>query len=277
MFTIADSEDNKITYKSFVFSGGEVQVKLENDTLDDQVFIEADLTSSERIMELALLVDALRRSGRPDREIYLRCPYLPYARQDRICYPGESLALRVFCDFLNSLKLKQVTVWDAHSDASQALINNLFHVHQSYFVESVFRRYFTQRLPILVSPDAGALKKAHESAKKTERFLVRADKIRDTRDGSITGTVVYSGKFEGNPDFLIIDDICDGGRTFLELAKELRKLTGGKIFLYVTHGIFSKGLSVFRNSEISHVYVANLFPGIEVESDVLTVIERQGR
>ena len=69
---------------------------------------------------------------------------------------------------------------------------------------------------------------------------IRADKKRDPSNGEITGTVVYSEHL-GSQDVLIVDDICDGGRTFIELAKELRHLTTGRIYLYVTHGIFSKG------------------------------------
>ncbi|UUZ75448.1 hypothetical protein LP414_27415 [Polaromonas sp. P1(28)-13] len=86
--------------------------------------------------------------------------------------------------------------------------------------------------------------------------VVRADKTRDTLTGKITGTAVYSQDV-GNRDFLILDDICDGGRTFLELAKELRKLTTGKLYLYVSHGIFSQGcLHLARHFE--RIYVANL-------------------
>jgi ribose-phosphate pyrophosphokinase len=43
----------------------------------------------------------------------------------------------------------------------------------------------------------------------------------------------------------MVDDICDGGRTFIELAKELRGMGAEKVHLYVTHGFFTKGLSVF--------------------------------
>jgi ribose-phosphate pyrophosphokinase len=71
-------------------------------------------------------------------------------------------------------------------------------------------------------------------------------------------------------NFLIVDDICDGGRTFIELAKVLRPLTNGSIFLYVTHGIFSQGLDVFKGV-IDHIYTANLFNPSH-EGELVTVI-----
>ncbi len=120
---------------------------------------------------------------------------------------------------------------------------------------------------ILVSPDAGANKKVLDFAKYWKfSEVVRADKVRNVLTGKIESTKVYSSHVSSK-DFLILDDICDGGRTFIELAKELRKLTDGKIYLYVTHGIFSAGMDVF-DGLIDKIYVSNLMgknhPMIEV-------------
>ena len=134
-------------------------------------------------------------------------------------------------------------------------------------VEKILGEYV--RGNILVSPDAGSLKKVSKVAREFNCKMVRADKTRSVIDGSITGTVVYSESV-GDKDFLIIDDICDGGRTFIELAKELRKLTTGKIKLYVTHGIFSKGLDVLTE-HIDEIYCACPFPEVDVRNPKLKV------
>jgi ribose-phosphate pyrophosphokinase len=86
--------------------------------------------------------------------------------------------------------------------------------------------------------------------------FIQAEKIRDPNTGAITSTKVNIEKHVGDKNFLIMDDICDGGRTFIELAKVLRPLTTGKIMLYVTHGIFSAGLEVFLGY-IDEIYCAN--------------------
>ena len=67
---------------------------------------------------------------------------------------------------------------------------------------------------------------------------------------------------------MIVDDICDGGRTFTALATELRNITSGPIFLYVTHGIFSHGLDVFKGL-IDKIYVANPFPGVDMSHPLI--------
>jgi ribose-phosphate pyrophosphokinase len=260
---------SQIFYKKLVFSGGEVHIKLDEKYIPDNetIHIDALLTSSELVIELMLLVDALRRSYGSSRKIVLVCPYLPYARQDRAMNPGESLSLRVMCDIINSLKFETVVVWDAHSDVALALLNNVYNIHPVDFVRRIPTINSNPEDTVLVSPDAGALKKVSKIATTLGLRMVRADKTRNVKDGSITGTVVYSEHI-GDSDFLIVDDICDGGRTFIELAKELRPLTDGKVNLYVTHGIFSKGLDpVFE--VIDDIYVANPFPHVDLSYEGL--------
>lgn len=240
-----------IPYEHKVFSGGEVHVKISEDVAAASVVIRADLRAPADVMLLLLLTDALRRAN--VSHMTLEMPYLPYARQDRVCSPGEALSLRVFCDLINAQRYDRVRIWDAHSDTALALLNSVVHVPSSYFVSRI---PFKRDSVVLVAPDAGAIKKVAAAAKDRNAPFVRADKTRDPDTGAITGTVVYSEHI-GPRDFLIVDDICDGGRTFMELAKVLRPLTDGKVNLYVTHGIFSYGTAVLGG--LDNVFVANSF------------------
>lgn len=255
-----------IGVESFTFSGGEVQVKIDGTfSPDDSVTIQASLESSNDIMALLMTTDAIRRRFGANTPIKLVCPYLPYARQDRVMNAGEALGIRVMCDLLNGLRFDSIEVWDIHSDVPLALLDRVVHYEQKMFV---------QRIPvntpdvIYVAPDAGAMKKVLASAKAYGREMITAQKVRDTETGDITGTQVhYSGS--SDRDFLILDDICDGGRTFTELAKELKKITSGKVYLYVTHGIFSKGFDPFEGL-IDHIYVANPFKTVDLTHPLVT-------
>lgn len=251
-----------VDYKMFKFSGGELQVEV-SPTNEGHITIEASLVSSDDIMELMMVTDALRRVS-PGIHLDLRCPYLPYARQDRVMNPGEALGIRVMCDLINSLQFERVEVWDVHSDVALALLNNATNCPPQMFAQMI---PIWNTHPILVAPDAGAIKKVHAIAKDFGMEMVRADKSRSVVDGSITKTIVYS-EHVGDRDFLIVDDICDGGRTFIELAKVLRPLTNGKIYLYVTHGIFSKGLGVF-DGIIDQIYCPNVFPSVDANNPLL--------
>jgi ribose-phosphate pyrophosphokinase len=252
-----------VPLRCFTFPGGEIQARIEGPPEPaGTVTIRADLVDSETLMALLLLTDAVRRHYH-DPAIDLICPYLPYARQDRVAYPGEALSAAVACGLLNAQGYRSVEVWDAHSDVSLALLNRMRHRPASDFAVPIV----TAR-DVIVAPDLGAMKRAAACARLTGAPLVQAEKTRSTDTGAITGSTVHSGPI-GNRDFLIIDDICDGGRTFIELAKVLRPLTGGQVRLYVTHGIFSAGFEALA-AGIDRIYVANPFPA-ELPDFVQTV------
>ena len=275
--------DEQAEVKSFVFNGGEVQVKLPPDGIKRMMWrnqalttikILAHLRNSQDIMELLMVTDALRRElVGMQIPIHVQIPYFPYARQDRVCDRGEALGVKVVADLINSQNYASVTIWDPHSDVTPALLNNC-HVIESYmFVDKIFSRSdFDKANKILVSPDAGANKKVQKVAQVLRvPDVVRADKTRDVATGKITGTVAYT-EHVGDKDFLILDDICDGGRTFVELARTLSEKTDGKIYLYVTHGIFSAGFNELSHF-IDHIYTANSFVDIPEEwSHFVTVL-----
>lgn len=244
-------------YSLLIFSGGEVHVRITkpDETPGLKFEITARLHNSAEIMELLMLTDALRRMSRGAR-IRLVCPYFPYARQDRVCAPGEALSLRVVADLINAQNYESVEVWDAHSDVAGAVLDRMVSIPALHFVQKIDLLNQSEK-PILVAPDAGALKKVSAIARAVGSQWIRADKSRNPSTGEITGTVVYSERV-GQRDFLIVDDICDGGRTFIALAEALRPLTDGRIYLYVTHGIFSAGYEALT-SAIDGIYTANSF------------------
>ena len=233
------------------FPGGEQWVKLPPLPRDiDHVRIEAILTSSADVMTLIMLVDAVRRVG--IRNIRLTMPYVPYARQDRVCNPGESLSIAAFANIINSLEFSSVVVYDPHSDVAPALIDRcLIKPRYSLMTEhDGVRNLLLQDDVWLVSPDAGAVKKTYDTVKELGAFkgIIFAEKVRDVTTGNITKTTVSvpcddTGKsLIDGAHLLVADDICDGGRTFIELAKVLLPYAPASLNLYVTHGIFSAGL-----------------------------------
>lgn len=230
-----------------VFSGGEVQVRVTEDMAD--CIMEARLRNANDIMELLSVFDACKRQGFGIERLII--PYVPYARQDRVCAEGEALGASVMATLINSLNAWDVTIYDPHSDVTPALINGCHVIHQSEFIEQIFQGFSG----VIVAPDAGAEKKAAFSAKKLGCDLITARKNRNPQTGEITETAITGGSPEGRR-CLIVDDICDGGRTFIELAKVLRAQGATKITLYVTHGIFSKGFDVFPGL-IDEVYYTN--------------------
>ena len=103
------------------FPGGEIRVRLTSEySSDSMVRIKAVILNSDDVMTLVMLTDALRTAG--VENIRLTMPYIPYARQDRVCNKGEAFSLRVFARIINALEFQSVVVWDAHSEVSTGWI-----------------------------------------------------------------------------------------------------------------------------------------------------------
>ena len=209
----------KINYRSFIFSGGEVSVKLV------QEYPSFNMKNSDDIMLLLNLTDAIRRQYGFEIPLHLYLNYCPYARQDRVCDEGEAFGLKVFANLINSLNFEAVHIIDPHSDVAPALINNSWvsplHDYFDYTISDI---------DYLISPDAGANKKVFKLSQELDIPMIRADKVRDVKTGKILETIVYADDLTGKR-VMIIDDICDGGRTFIELAKQLINKGTTKIYM----------------------------------------------
>lgn len=189
---------------------------------------------NENLMEIGQKVDILRRHGVEKITLYI--PYLPYSRQDRYTSDYDSFALKVFAKYINALNVDLVVTLDAHSDVA-GVIDNLFDVPPTTFIDEVIDRLGWQDNCTLLAPDAGAAKKIFQQSKELSHSVkvVCATKHRDPRTGEITHTSVP--EIPPGEKVLVVDDICDGGRTFIEVAK---KLPNHEKALYVTHGFFTK-------------------------------------
>lgn len=228
----------------------------------------------EMFFEIAQAVDVLRQLNNRIY-IHLLMPYIPYARQDRPMVRNDAFSLRVFSDLLNKLKLDKVTVVDAHSDVSCALINNVTHVQQHQLLGFSWVQHVLPFGDVLVSPDAGSLKKIEKVAEVMHPSgRVTMAKVRDVRTGQITGCRISDCDLSSLEDrsCLIVDDICDGGATFIGIAQALKSAGVKHINLWVTHGIFSRGLDSLYEAGIDRIFTTTSIP-----QDKITDVDQRGR
>ncbi len=222
---------------------------------DDQVrraqmganFIQLDFEDHSEIMALWQLVFLLRTICTAGLDITLYMPYLPYARQDKDVSNDETFGLFAFANILNVLNFRNVVVDDVHSDTAKKLICSLQNISPEKRIKEVIK---TLNVRHVMFPDAGAYTR-YKNMLPDNTWTYTGKKIRNGTTGEI---LAY--KFEGNKplpgsDVLIVDDICDGGRTFIEAA---RLIHGCNVHLYVTHGLFTKGLTVLRDAGIRRIF-----------------------
>jgi ribose-phosphate pyrophosphokinase len=246
-----------IQFETFIFNGGEPHIKItEALTKNDTVCITVQARSSNDVIKVLLANDALQRMGVSEVELFI--PYFPAARQDRLMVTGEPLSVKVFAGLINGAGFSKVTVFDPHSEVTPALLDRCQTIQNHGFISEVFDRLKTAHQLTIIAPDAGSAKKIHHlSAALSCERVVQCDKTRDTKTGQLSAPKVFVDDLNG-ADCLIVDDICDGGGTFIQLAAVLKQKNAGKLYLAVSHGIFSKGLEVF-DTHFDQIFTTNSF------------------
>lgn len=248
-----------VEVKQFTFPGGEVGIDINfngdfaTEYRVERVFIDARMQTSDDVMALVMTVDAIKRAYPKVRDMALFMPYVPYARQDRVCNAGESLSIAAFAGIINSLGFNEVHVVDPHSPVTPALINNCYVTDQYTLFHDIYPSW---REVYIVAPDAGATKKCEDFAKRVGAAgVITCSKTRELSTGKITGLTCEADVT--GLQLLVLDDICDGGRTFIELS-EVFSTKPARLDLAVTHGIFSKGVECVL-VKYDHVYTTNSF------------------
>lgn len=250
--------------RELVFSGGEqhISIHFKNRQNITSIFVEANITSTGELIKVMSAKNAIdnifKGSRRPEVNAIL--PYLPYARSDRVCAPGEEFGLQMFGTILNAAKFNTVYTFDVHSDKAFDYVDNLVNIPQEKLIKARYSDFYG-KYDYIVSPDEGAIEKAKKVAELLNLPVVPAFKKRDPETGklSVFGIDPGHGHRGIDPDVLIVDDICDGGGTFLGLVDVLKnQWNSGKIDLYVTHGIFSKGVLTLVENGINSVHTFNL-------------------
>lgn len=184
-------------------------------------------------------------------EARLHISYLPYARQDKEVSNQSTFALIPFAKLLNSLNFKEVVINDPHSYKAIQLIDRS---RATFPIDVIARVLSETKCDMFCYPDKGAVNKYTSVYNEFRKPTCYGEKVRDQLTGNIT-----SYKLVGNPsgkNVLIIDDICDGGMTFKILAKDLLAAGAKSVVLFVTHGIFSKGVRTLKEAGIQKVFTS---------------------
>lgn len=275
---LVNQETSQIKYKISKFPDGQQSVVIVSSFYSgiEEVVIESRMNSFKDLELIICTTQCLRELGVEKISLYI--PYCLGGRSDRkFVDGGVNYIKNVLAPIINSQKYNEVTILDAHSDVLEACINKFNGVDNTVLVKfaltNIDNKDGANGRTMIISPDAGALKKIYNVAKTfLIENVVTASKVRDIITGNILRTELPTMNLDGVENIVIIDDICDGGRTFIELAKEIKKQTDKPIYLIVTHGVFSGGFE--KLSEVlDGIFCTNSIK--EVNPETVKVQSRQ--
>lgn len=235
--------------------------KFSNETRVSPFIINERINSYEDLFYIRSISDVLRSMTYGPHGYKLFIPCLFGQRSDRRFNELQSFDLKVIASVINDCGFGSVEILDPHSDVALALINKSVKISSFEYVKKAIDHYHDINSalhnysvdPVLVSPDAGAYKKVFEYGEKLGLEVVAAVKHRDT-EGNVD--LKFMGDVKGKACF-IIDDLCDGGYTFIVLTKALIEQGAKEVYLYVSHGYFSKGFTGLYEAGINRIYCTN--------------------
>jgi len=241
------------------FSDGEVTVEIRQNVRARDIFIVQPTCNptSENLMELLMMVDALKRASA--RRITAVIPYYGYARQDR--RPRSTrvpISAKVVANLLETVGVERVLTMDLHADQIQGFFDiPVDNIYASPVLLSDLKSKAYQN-PVVVSPDVGGVVRARALAKQLGCDLVIIDKRRAAANVSEVMHVI--GEIDGR-SCVIMDDMIDTAGTLVKAAEVLKERGARRVFAYCTHPVFS-GPAVERiaGSKLDEVVITNTIP-----------------
>ncbi|MES2386783.1 MAG: phosphoribosyltransferase family protein [Bacteroidota bacterium] len=270
---LANAGNSDIAYKINRFPDGQSGVELTGQMPEEPqpVTIKTRLNSFIDLEILLCATAMLRNQGFKETDVYI--PYFLGARSDRaFTENGVNYLKQVICPIINAQHYNSVTTLDPHSDVLEACLNNFRKQDNSVLFEASLAAM--NLLPpydnvCLLAPDNGAVKKVNKTADKFNIKQVSvATKTRDV-NGNISNTEIFNLPEADDMRYIIVDDICDGGRTFTNLAQILKAAKpAAKLYLIITHGIFSNGFNALLNN-FEQVFTTDSYKAIDTADPAL--------
>lgn len=249
ILNLVNKQKSEIRYEHSQFPDGQQQIEITEKSNNDSVIIWSRFNNFMDLEKIICAVKSVKMCA--FNRVALRVPYFLGGRSDRSFSKTENNYLRdVVCPIINSLNLDYVLVRDPHSHSIETGTIGFKEESNDDFYNWAIRKISPVNYTV-ICPDAGAVKRTVHASKVFGhgKLPIVCEKERNSA-GEITKTIVPH--FDPCDDVVILDDICDGGRTFIEIAKVIKLRheqreredvidQNGKIYLIVTHGIFSKG------------------------------------
>lgn len=264
------TEAGELSFKTFSFPDGQPHLSIDHHTFEfEEVTIETAIDSMDALFNVEMAIDVLRNLGY--QKINLNIRYLLGARMDRTISNNQPFTLQLIARRLNALGLNMVKILDAHSEVSTKLIAHSVNVLPKQILTNVLRAHPNV---IVVSPDKGGQDRI--LAYNGGHALIEGRKVRDPHTGKLSGfsfeTKASRLRYEPH-DYIIVDDICDGGGTFVGLGNVLREqLKVRKLYLFITHGLFTQGFKELREV-FDRIYMTNSVSGQhDWDSDFVTIL-----
>jgi ribose-phosphate pyrophosphokinase len=240
------------------FKNGEVRIRLEENVRGGDVFVIQSMCDpvDHHIMELCLMIDALRRSsaGRVTAVI----PYYAYAKQEKKTSGREPISAKVVAKFVEGAGADRVLVVDLHAPAIEGFFEvPVDHLRAGPLLADYFR-HIQLKDKVVVSPDSGGVGRATDFRNRLNAGLAIIAKQRPEDD--VVTAFEMVGDVQGKTA-IIVDDMISTGGTLVNAANLIMERGASEVYACAVHGLFAgDALDLIANSPLKRVVVTNTYP-----------------
>lgn len=221
------------------FADQEIFVEILENVRGEDIFViqSTSYPANDNLMELLIMIDALRRSSAS--RITAVLPYFGYARQDRRSSGRTPISAKLVANLITHSGADRVLTMDLHAGQIQGFFDiptdNLFAAPE--MTRDIIERYKADET-MVVSPDVGGVVRARALAKRIGAPLSIVDKRRERPGESEVMNII--GDVTGK-NCILVDDIVDSGGTLCNAADALLAKGALSVAAYITHGVLSGG------------------------------------
>lgn len=238
------------------FADEEVFVEIQENVRGDDVYViqSTSYPANDNLMELLVLIDALRRSS--SGRITAVIPYFGYARQDRKSSPRTPITAKLVANMITQAGADRVLTMDLHAGQIQGFFDiptdNLYALPE--IGNDIQKQKFRDNL-MAVSPDVGGVVRARALAKRLSTGLAIVDKRRDKPGSSEVMNIIGD---VSDKSCLLVDDIIDSGGTICNAATALLEKGAAEVFAYISHGVLSgKAVDRINSSDLTSLVITD--------------------
>lgn len=213
---------------------------------------------NERIMELLITIDAVKRASAKNINVVL--PYYIYSRSDKKDQPRVPITAKLMAKLIEAAGATRVITCDLHNPAIQAYFDKINCDRLS--AERLLEKYFEDKKldnKVIVATDAGSSKKAYKYSEFFNCPIAMLDKRRDGNNDKAIGTTII-GDVKGK-NAIIFDDEIDTAGSMMETVRVLKEFGADAVYAACTHGVLS-GPAIERigKSPIKELVITNTIP-----------------
>lgn len=241
------------------FSDGEIRVKINENVRGHDVFVVQSTSdpANENLMELLIMIDALRRSSA--RRITAVLPYFGYARQDRKDQPRVPITAKLVANLLTVAGADRILTVDLHAGQIQGFFDiPLDHLFAVKIFADYRKKMNLKEDFVVVSPDVGGIKTARAYAKRFKCDLAIVDK---RRINDRTAEVMHiMGDVKGKVA-VIVDDMVATAGSLIEAVDAIKKAGALEVYAAITHPVLADpAIERISKSRLKELVVTDTIP-----------------